>query len=310
MKGRGSGDRLYHFIKRTVAMKMNVRSELRKQCWNTEPKFKDLIPSSHNPILNASRVIAISAYPNPKDHFRGGKAEKYSTALLANIVRISRNSGDMDSLPLWAKKMRVESMERHLSKGYRSLMRALTIRDLINSALIMKAQHDQHRRGDKVTFTTQYSPDLKSMTINFPLKPIVSSYILTGRIPDTNLASLRAAILYHRSALQEFQGPAVKEDGRDIEGDYQNSYNRHVRPALFAQHIVQVVWNQVIDMVEEAKQRGTSVDELLMRQPDWAANIHSKTDQGLGLAIHSMRQLGIPSCWCEMVRFANPLSDS
>jgi len=289
---------------------MNVRSELRNQCWNVEPKSKFMIPSSNNPLINASQAISVSAYPSPKDHVRGGKAEKYSTALLANIIRISRNLGDLDHLPLWAKDMRVESMERHLSTGYRNLMRALTIRDLINSAMTMKALHDQHRFGERVTFTMQYSPDLQSVTIDIPFTQTVSGRILSGRIPDTELASLRAAILYHQPALQKFQGPAVKADGRDSEGDYQNAYNRYVRPALFAQHIVQVVWDQVTDAVEEATEREISVDELLMRQPDWATNIHSKTSQGLGSAIYDMRQLGVPSCWCEMVRFADPLPDS
>ncbi|WP_333829274.1 hypothetical protein [Pararhodobacter sp.] len=289
---------------------MNMRSELRKRCWNTEPKSKFMIPSSSNPLINASRAIALSAYPNSKDHVRGGKAEKYSTALLANIIRISRNLGEVDSLPQWAKDMRVESMERNLSTGYRNLMRALTIRDVINSALTMKAQHNQHRLGEKMTFTIQYSPDTQSVNIKIPLKPTVSGYILSGRIPDTKLASLRAAILYHQPALQKFQGPAVNADGRDPEADYQNTYNRYVRPALFAQHIVQVVWDQITDAEQEATERGMPVDELLMRKPDWATNIHSTTGQGLGSAIYDMRQLGISSCWCEMVRFADPLPDS
>lgn len=289
---------------------MDVSSELRKLCWNTKPKSRFMIPSSNNPLINASRAIAVSAYPSSKDHFRGGKAEKYSTALLANIIRTSRNLGEVDSLPQWAKDMRVESMERNLSTGYRNLMRALTTRDIINSALMMKSQHDQYRRGERMTFTIHYSPDTQSVSIKIPIKPTVSGYILSGRIPDTKLASLRAAILYHQPALQKFQGPAVNADGRDPEGDYQNAYNRYVRPALFAQHIVQVVWEQVTDAVEEATERGMPVDELLMRQPDWATNIHSRTGQCLGSAIYDMRLLGISSCWCEMVRFADPLPDS
>jgi len=269
-----------------------------------------MIPSSRNPLANAARAIAIAAYPNIKDHVRGGKAETYSRALLANIVRISKSLGDMDELPQWAKEMRVESMQRHLSTGYRNLMRALTIRDLINSAQTMKAQLDQHRLGETVTFTLRYSPDLESVKIDIPLTPTVSGYILSGRVPDTKLASLRAAILYHQPALQKFQGPAVKTDGRDSEVDYQNVYNRYVRPALFAQHIVQVVWEQITDSIEQASERGLSVDELLMRQPEWAIDIHTKTAQGLGSAIYGMRLLGVSSCWCEMVRFADPLPDS
>ena len=190
-------------------------SDLKKEGWSINPKSKYMIPTSLNPLLNASRAIAVCAYPDTKDHGRGGKAEKYSVALLSNIARLSRSSGRLHSLPPWARTMRAESMKRHLSTGYRNLMRALTIRDLINSAQNMKFHHEQKIRGELTTFTSHYSPDLQKMQIQIPVEATVSGYIMTGRVPDTKLASLRAAILYHQPALQLFQGPAVKEDSRD-----------------------------------------------------------------------------------------------
>lgn len=293
-----------------IDMKNEFHAQLRRQGWNTQPKNKFAIPSSKNPLVNAARAIAVSAYPNPHYHVRGGKAEKYSVALLAYISRTSRLMDEVDSLPPWVTNIRVDSMERHLSTGRWNLMRALTIRDLINSAVVMKSQHNHHLNGEKTTFTMQYLPDLSGMNIKVPIEKTVSGYILSGCIPDTKLASLRAAILYHRPALERFQGPAVTEDGPDSEGDYQNVYNRHVRPALFAQHIVQVVWEQTMNFLDEANERDIAIDQILMRKAEWASDIQIKTAKGLGTAIFRMRQLGVSSCWCEMVRFADPLPDS
>lgn len=283
---------------------------LKKQGWNIWPEERFSIPSSTDPLLNAARAIAVSAYPKPQQHYRGGKAEKYSVALLAEIYRILKQSGRLKKLPAWTTEFRVASMERHLNSGYRNPMRAFTIRNLINSAAIMKQQHEQHLRGEKATFTIQYSPDLLSLTIDIPIEKSVSGYILSGRIPDTKLASLRAAILYHRSALSRFEGPAKKKDGHDPEIDYQNAYTRYVRPALFSQHIVQLVWEQANRYLEEANRSELPIDQVLMRKADWASDIHLKTLERMGPAIHQMKELGVPSCWCKMVRFASPLPDS
>jgi|GEM_PF-5087642 len=291
---------------------MNTRTnaELRKQGWNTHPQANFAIPSSDNPLVNASRAIAVSAYPQRHHHMQGGKAEKYSAALLANILRILKRTGEVDGLPDWVKDIRSGSMEAHLASGRRNLMRAFTIRDLINSAVTMKAQHDQQKRGEIATFQLRHSPDLDTLGISLPMEKTVSGYILSGRVPDTDLASLRAAILYHRPALERFSGPAVIVDGRDPEGDYQNAYTRHVRPALFAQHIVQLVWEQAIGSLGEAEERDLSIDELLMRQPEWALDIHTRTSEKMGTAIFNLRELGVATCACAMVQFAAPLSNS
>lgn len=289
---------------------MDTVFNLRRLGWIETPQSGHMIASSYNPLLNASRAIAVVAYPRPKDHISGGKAERYSIALLSRVARDSRKIGSLAGLPAWAKSMRSQSMESLLETGHRNLMRAITVRNLIISAHSMRIQLDQRIRGERLTFTTQFSPDLQQMKIEIPLENTINGYILSGRVPDTKLASLRAAILYHRPALSKFEGPPTKLDGRDSEADYQNAYTRYVRPALFVQHIVDVVWAEIIKNHEKVAERAITMDDLLMRRPEWAENIHIISNQGLWSAISKMRHLGVPSCWCAMVRFAEPLPDS
>lgn len=291
-------------------LKQIVLANLKSEAWNTLPKSKYEIPSTRNPAINAARAIAVCAYPDVKYHKKNGKAVKYSTALLAREIRYSKQLGRIDRLPVWAKEMRSEAMERLLLSGHRNLMKAFTIRDLINSAQIMQMQRNDRLQGRRSTFAMHYSEDLSGIEINVPIEKTADGYILSGSIPDTKLASLRAAILYHQAALRPFQGPAVTADGRDQEYDYQNVYTRSIRPALFAQHIVQVVWEAATDLADEAVERDISIDEILMLKPEWASDIYSKTNSGIGLAIHNTRNLGVACCWCEMLRFANSLHDS
>lgn len=283
---------------------------LKTQGWNVQPKNLLAIPSSHSPLINAARAIAVSAYPSPVYHRPNGKADKYSRALVAYMFRVAKLIGNIKNLPPWVARMKMETMQGHLLTGSRNLYRAITIRDVINSALVMKSQYDTRVNGRKSTFNLNYSPNLRKISIDIPFEETVSGYILSGRIPDTRLASLRAAILYHRQALMPFQGPALNLDGHDPELDYQNLYNRHVRPALFAQHIVQVVWEAASDCLREAAERGMAIDQLLMRKAVWATDIHRSTARRMGVALLAMRELGVPSCECAMVRFADPLPDS
>jgi hypothetical protein len=283
---------------------------LKKQHWNIQPKNKYTIPSSHNPLVNAARAIAVAAYPHPIYHQRGGKAERYSYALLAYIMRVSKLIGDLEGLPPWVASLRTTSMQGLLNSGLRNLERAFTIRDLISSALIMKNQHELHKKGKMATFTMNFRPDLSGLNLEIPLERTVAGYILAGKIPDTHLSSLRAAILYHRPALAKYEGPAVKADGRDEEYDYQNVYTRHVKPALYAQHIVQIVWEAATQYLDESRDRNIAIDQILMRKAEWARNIHLKTQEYMPNYIHVTRELGVPSCWCEMLRFADPLADS
>jgi hypothetical protein len=283
---------------------------LKKQNWNIQPKSKYSIPSSHNPLVNAARAIAVAAYPHPSYHQQGGKAERYSYALLAYIMRVSKLMGDLETLPPWAANLRATSMQGLLNSGLRNLWRAFTIRDLISSALIMKNQNDLHKKGERSTFTMNFKPDLSGLDLEIPIEKTVAGYILAGKIPDTHLSSLRAAILYHRPALARFEGPAVKEDGHDKEYDYQNVYTRHVKPALYAQHIVQIVWEAATQHIEESRDRNIPIDQILMRKAEWARDIHLRTREYMPSYIHVTRDLGVPSCWCEMLRFADPLADS
>jgi hypothetical protein len=293
-----------------IKTNIEFNSFLIEQGWNVRPRLIHLIPSSENPLVNAARAIAVCAYPHPKNHGPNGKATKYSASLIAYIFRVAKLVGKTEKLPAWIAEIKVESMERHLFTGSRNLHRAFAIRDIINSAVTMKIQHNDKLKGRKSTFLLNYSPDLKSMSIKIPLEDTVSGYILSGCVPDTKIASLRAAILYHRPALARFEGPAVKSDGRDSELDYQNVYNRHVRPAMFAQHIVQEVWERATDYLDESLERGLPIDQILMRKAVWATDIHRKTAKGMGAAILTMRELGVPSCACSMVQFADPLPAS
>jgi len=283
---------------------------LRKQHWNLIPKDRYVIPSSHNSLVNAARAIAVAAYPSPKNHLKGGKAQRYSAALLAYIFRVSKLQGRIEVLPEWVANFRHSSMLDILSSGLRNLSRSFTIREIIHSALIMKEQNDRKLRGEKATFTLGYRPDLSAVDLEIPLEQTVEGYVLAGKIPDTELASLRAAILHHRPALARFSGPATTIDGRDEEYDYQNAYNRHVRPALFAQHIVQVVWEAAGEFLDESIEREISIDQILMRKAEWARDIHTTTNKYLAGQIFMARNLGVKCCWCEMTRFADPLADS
>ena len=174
----------------------------------------------------------------------------------------------------------------------------------------MKDQHDAFLRGERQTFTIQYSPDLRSMSVEIPLERTVNGYILSGKIPDTRLSTLRAAILYHRPAFEVYAGPATSRDSHDQEYSYQNTYTRYVRPALNAQHIVQVVWQLAIQYAKESNERDLPIDQILMRKAEWARDIHVTTGEHLPAAVLTMRRLGVPSCWCEMVRFGEPSDDS
>jgi hypothetical protein len=283
---------------------------LKKQHWNIQPKDKHTIPSSQNPLVNAARAIAVAAYPSPVHHQRGGRAEKYSYALLAYMMRVSKLIGDLETLPPWVAKLRAGSMQSLLNSGARNLERAFTIRDLINSAIIMKTQNDLYKKKQKATFTMNFRPDLSGLELEIPFEKTVAGYILAGKIPNTQLASLRAAILYHRPALSRYEGPAVNPEGRDDEFDYQNTYIRYVRPALYAQHITQIVWESATRYLDESLERKISIDQILMRKAEWARDIHIKTAECMPTYVFTMRELGVPSCWCEMIRFAGPLADS
>jgi hypothetical protein len=291
-------------------MNIDFDAALRRQGWNTNPRSIRYIPSSTVAVVNAARAIAVSAYPRPEHLTRGGKAERYSAALIAYMFRISKLVGKLDRLPEWVSDFKAESMQRNLDTGLRNLSRAFVVRDLIHSAENMQSQLEKQKRGEKVTFTMNYKRDLSGFELEMPLMKVAEGYVLSGKIPETKLASLRAAILYHRPALQRFEGPGTKSEERDQNYDYQNTYNRYVRPALSVQHIVQVVWEVAIKYSKEASHRKLPIDQILMRKAEWADKIHIKTAAKAPGAVYGMKSLGIPSCWCALTHFAEPLSDS
>lgn len=110
-------------------MKLDFDAALRKQGWNIQPNAIRYIPSSTNAAINAARAIAVSAYPRPEHLVSGGKAERYSAALIAYMFRISKLIGSLDRLPEWVASFKAESMQRNLDSGLRNLTRAFLIRD-------------------------------------------------------------------------------------------------------------------------------------------------------------------------------------
>jgi hypothetical protein len=79
-----------------------------------------------------------------------------------------------------------------------------------------------------------------------------------------------------------------------------------VKPVLQTAHIQQAVWEAAVKYKEEAIERKLPIDQILMRKATWATDIHLKIAQGEGMAVFNMRELGIPSCSCKLVKFGPP----
>jgi hypothetical protein len=189
-------------------------------------------------------------------------------------------------------------------------MRSFVIRDIIYSALITKSQNDASKRGQAVTFSMNFSPDLTKVAIEIPVQQTESATLLIGKIPEQKRSSLRAAIEKHRPALASYMGVSPRIDGHDEEYFYQNTLNRFVRPTLCTAHILQVVWEAAVKYQDEAAERQLPIDQILMRKATWAENIDKKTEVNAGMAIFDMRELGIESCSCKLVHIGAPAPDS
>ena len=119
-----------HGVRPTLTLQAFDRA-LKAQHWNTVPKQKFVIPSSRNPLVNAARAIAVAAYPHPTQHVSGGRAERYSIALLAYIFRVSKLIGELDRLPPWVSSLKANAMHNLLNTGLRNLHRSFTVRILL-----------------------------------------------------------------------------------------------------------------------------------------------------------------------------------
>lgn len=283
---------------------------LQRLGWNTSPQNEIAIPSSHNAVINAAKAIAICAYPQTTQLRPGGKAHKYANALLAYMYRVSRWVGKLDELPPLARSIKTELMWDRLRTGHENLMRSFVIRDLISSALNIKARNDAVDRGEKITFSLQYSPDLQTVKIEIPVQRTEAGLYLPGKTPSKNRASLREAVKNHKIALLPFTGVSPRIEGTDDEYFYQNTLNRFIRPTLQTSHILQVVWEAATKFREEFAERKLPMDQILMRKAIWATDIHARSIKNAGTAIFNMHELGISACSCKLVHLGPPLSDS
>jgi hypothetical protein len=194
--------------------------------------------------------------------------------------------------------------------GHRNLMRSFVVRDLIYSALLTKSQSDRAKKGELSTFTLRFSPDLRKMQFEMPIKETADGALLCGKIPEDNWSSLRKTIKEHASALSDFMGPSPRIEGTDEEYFYQNTLTRLVKPTLQTAHILQVVWGAATKFQDEATKRRLPIDQILMRKGDWARDIHIRAAACEGMAIFETRELGIPSCSCKLVHLGPPPPDS
>lgn len=283
---------------------------LEKQNWNLSPQSEMVFPTSTNPMLNAATAIAICAYPQSEKLRWNGKAHKYQQALLAYSFRVAQWTGLLDQLPPWVRDLKAERMWDRLRTGHRNLMRSFVVRDLIYSAVLTKSQSDRAKNAELSTFTLQFSPDLRKMQFEMPIKETEDGVQLCGKIPQDNWSSLRKAIKEHASALSEFMGPSPRIEGPDEEYFYQNTLTRFVKPTLQTAHILQVVWEAATRFQDEAMERRLPIDQILMRKAEWAKDIHIRAAAGEGMVIFETRELGIPSCSCKLVHLGPPPPDS
>lgn len=279
---------------------------LRDQHWNRFPQRTYCIPTSEEFAINAATAIAICAYPQGKQLSGDGKAYRYQQALLAYIIRVSHWVSELSSLPEWVTKLRTDKMWDRLEAGHRNLMRSFVVRDLITAALIEKTQIEAANRSQIATFQINFSKDLRSSNIEIPIGETPNGRILVGKIPGRASASLRSAILRHRAALSEFEGPSPRVEGNDEDHFYRNVLSRHVKPALFTGHIQQIVWEAAMRYREEANTRRLPIDQILMRKGDWARDIRKKCLDNAGVAIEFAKQLGVPACSCKLIHLGEP----
>ena len=210
-------------------------------------------------------------------------------------------TGHISQLPAWVGELKIERMWERLATGNRYLMRSLVVRDLINSALMQKAQSDRAKRGERSTFTILFSPDLQRMKIEIPVKETESGILLSGGTSEDTWSSLRRTIKEHAPALAEFIGPSPRIEGADEEYFYQNTLTRLVKPTLRIFHILQFVWEVIIRFQDESLERRLPIDQILMRKADWAKDLYAMTLKYEGTAIFDARELGIPSCSCKLI---------
>ncbi len=283
---------------------------LRRASWNTTPQEAIVIPSSINAVENAAKAIAICAYPQTSQLRIGGKAHKYANALVAYMFRVSQWVGELDELPPLARKIKAEWMWDRLETGHENLMRSFVIRDLISSALNIKTQNDAAARGERTTFSLQYSADLQSVKIEIPVQSRDGKLQLVGKMPSKSRASLREAVKKHKIALLPFAGVSPRIEGLDEEYFYQNTLNRFIRPTLQTGHILQIVWEAATKFRNEGAKRKLPIDQILMRKAVWADNIQRRAADNAGVAILNMRELGVGACACKLVHFGDPLPNS
>jgi hypothetical protein len=268
------------------------------------------ILTSPNALINAARALAISAYPQSMHLQKGGKAEKYADALLAYMVRVALWNGKVDRLFDWARDIKAEDMRERLRAGHRQLIRHLCVREIIASALSNRVLTRSFRENGAIAFQIKYAPDFSTMAFQFTTRRTDDGLVLGGGSPKPQLKSLREAIRYHAPALMKFEGPSPRLEGTDEEARYQNAMNRLIRPALRTWHIRQVVWEAATELLQESDDREIPIDQLLVRQPEWATQIHQESEKRVPMLLLVIQELGLSIKPVELVRLAAPMRDS
>lgn len=241
---------------------------------------------------------------------KGGKAEKYADALLAYMVRVARWNGKVDHLYDWARDIKAEDMRERLRAGHRQMIRHLCVREILTSALSNRVLTRSFRENGAIAFQIKYAPDLSTMTFQFTTRRTDEGLMLGGGPPEPQLKSLREAIRYHAPALMKFEGLSPRPEGTDEEARYQNAMNRLVRPALRTWHIRQIAWEAATELAQESRERKIPIDQMLMRKPEWAKEIHLTSERCIPMLLRIIQQLGISIRPAELVRLSAPVPDS
>jgi hypothetical protein len=216
------------------------------------------------------------------------------------MFRVSKLVGQIDKLPDWVSRTSSREMQSALDNGCRNLVRTMIVRDVIYSALVASTQSNLSKQGKRSTFSIRPSPDLKRIDIEIPLEETSDGVRLPGKVFPAERDSMRQAIFYHMPALMNFLGPSLG-DFRDEEADYQNIFNRYVKPTLRCLHIVDFVHGEFLAAHPESLERNISVDQILMRKAAWAENLSMSVTKNAATAVAVSRMLRIPSCDCSLV---------
>jgi hypothetical protein len=271
---------------------------LKEQGWPTRPANPRSFSVDDNPLCAAAQALALLAYPTQREQQPEGPAHKFCAALLADMFRLSRSIGKVQRMPTWVSDLRTETMRGRIGRGERRLSYRLAVMQVVFEAANRAEERRARLAGEKRTFALRFSPDFRQLVLDIPVRmtPDGSKYEMIGSVPETRQSSLRAAIIDHREAFGKGAG--------DPQVEYANIHHTYFRPTLPMFGLLLVVWEALMAKAREASERKLTPTEILMRQPEWAAELPRKVRERQGMALRLLHDIGVSSCSCWMLEIA------